>query len=293
MLNEFAQKIKGAAINVAMKYMTKKDKLSQIFFATMANSFAPIVLLPASHTVWKKLHDRLKNPEKHGLIESGSMAGVRVTLIRSGVGTPAMANVMEVLKEVVPKAIIRVDYAGSLSATLPVGAVFTATSAFPGDGTTAHYIHAHVEDQDFLKQKGVDPAIPATSIDPVYTWLASRGLTGSIPCNMSLRAIASAAAKVRGTEMVEGMIWTTDGLFTESRDKVTFWQAMGAKAVDMETSCLYLLARQANIPAIAIHGISDNVVTQKPFFELDHFDPAVESSIDHAITIIETMLHDI
>jgi hypothetical protein len=56
---------------------------------------------------------------------------------------------------------------------------------------------------------------------------------------------------------------------------------------------LYLLARQASIPVIAIHGISDNVVTQKPFFELDHYDPGVESSIDHAISIIELMLHDI
>ncbi|MBN2153893.1 MAG: hypothetical protein JW839_20720 [Candidatus Lokiarchaeota archaeon] len=287
MLDEFAQKIKGAAINVALKHMSKRDKLSQLFFTTMASNIAPIVVLPASHTVWKKLHDKLKHAEKHGMIESGSLGGARVTLIRTGIGTPSMANVMEVLKEVKPRAIVRVDYAGSLLPDIPVGAVFTAAAAIPGDGTSIHYISADPGAHGFLKGQ---PATGDPSPDTVYSWMASRGLTGAVPCDPRLLGIARDVAGGRGVVMVDGTIWTTDGLFTESRDKVAFWASAGAKAVDMETSCLYLQARQAGIPAIAIHGISDNVVTQKPFYELEHYDAAIEIGIDKAISVVEGIL---
>jgi purine-nucleoside phosphorylase len=287
MLNEFAEKIKGAAINVALKHMSKKDKLSQLFFTTMASNIAPIVVLPASHTVWKKLHDKLKHAEKHGMIESGSLGGVRVTLIRTGVGTPSIANVMEALKEVKPKAIIRVDYAGSLLADIPVGAVFTATAAIPGDGTSIHYISADPGAHGFLKGQPLAGSQPP---DPIYSWMASRGLTGAVPCDPRLLELVRDVAKARGIPVVDGTIWTTDGLFTESKEKVAFWASGGAKAVDMETSCLYLLARQATIPAIAVHGISDNVVTQKPFYELEHYDAGIETAIDKAISLVEAML---
>jgi purine-nucleoside phosphorylase len=287
MFDEFAQKIKGAAINVALKYMSKKDKLSQLFFTTMASNIAPIVLLPASHTVWKKIHDKLKHAEKHGMIESGSLGGVRITLIRTGVGTPSMANVMEVLKEVKPKAIIRVDYAGSLLSDIPVGAVFLATAAIPGDGTSIHYISTDPGAHGFLKGQ---PIVGDSLPDRVYSWMASCGLSGAVPCDQRLLELMRDAAKARGVSMVDGTIWTTDGLFTESKEKVAFWASTGAKAVDMETSCLYLIARQAAIPAIAVHGISDNVMTQKPFYELEHFDAGIETAIDKAISLVEATL---
>nr|MDO8085789.1 hypothetical protein [Candidatus Sigynarchaeum springense] len=287
MLDEFAQKVKGAAINLALKHLSKRDKLSQLFFATMASNIAPIVVLPASHTVWKKLHDKLKHAEKHGMIESGLLGGVRVTLIRTGVGTPSMANVMEVLKEVKPKAIIRVDYAGSLLPDIPVGTVFTATAAIPGDGTSIHYISADPGAHEFLKGQ---PLAGSPSPDSVYSWMASRGFTGAVQCDPGLLETMRATSKARNIAVVEGTIWTTDGLFTESKEKVAFWASAGAKAVDMETSCLYLLARQATIPAIAIHGISDNVVTQKPIFELEHYDAGIEIGIDKAISLVEAML---
>jgi purine-nucleoside phosphorylase len=267
--------------------MSKKDKLSQLFFTTMASNIAPIVVLPASHTVWKKMHDNLKHAEKHGMIESGSLGGVRVTLIRTGVGTPSIANVMEALKEIKPKAIVRVDYAGSLLADIPVGSVFTAAAAIPGDGTSIHYISANPGAYGFLK--GQPPAGSAPP-DLVYSWMALCGLTGAVPCDPRLLELVRDVAKIRGTPMVEGTIWTTDGLFTESKEKVAFWASAGAKAVDMETSCLYLLARQAAIPAIAVHGISDNVVTQKPFYEMEHYDAGIETGIDKALSLVEAML---
>lgn len=289
MFNDLAKKVKGAAINTALKFMAKKDRLAQMFFSTMASNIEPIVILPASHSVWKNVHDRLKKPEKHGLIESGNLAGVQVTCIRTGVGTPNVANVMQVLKETKPRTIIRIDYAGSLVESMPVGSVFVAKDAIPGDGTSLHYIN---EEQSLFKEILQDEgeSIENPDIDPVYSWLARIGMTGKVACDPSLLELASNIAKVVGISMFTGTIWTTDGLFTESKDKVALWKSRGATGVDMETSLIYLLGAAWSIPVIAIHGISDNLTNQKPFFELDHYDSAIETGIVKSIDLIEAIL---
>lgn len=57
----------------------------------------------------------------------------------------------------------------------------------------------------------------------------------------------------------------------------------------METSLIYLLCAAWKIPAIAICGISDNLANQKPFYELDYYDPSIETGIKKSIDIIEKM----
>ncbi|HME52912.1 MAG TPA: hypothetical protein VKM55_11890 [Candidatus Lokiarchaeia archaeon] len=290
MFNDLTKKVKGAAINTVLKFLAKKDRLSQMFFSTMASNIETIIILPASHTVWKNIHDRIKKPEKHGLIESGRLAGVQVTCIKTGVGTPSVANVMQVLKEVKPRAIIRVDYAGSLVEEMPVGSVFIARDAIPGDGTSLHYIN---EEQALFKEilQADGDAIENPDIDPVYSWLARQGLTGKVACDASLLELASSRAKAKGIPTFTGTIWTTDGLFTENKDKVALWKARGAMGVDMETSLMYLLGAAWNIPVIAIHGITDNLITdKKPFFELEHYNPGIETGLTKSIEIIESML---
>jgi uridine phosphorylase len=291
--NDLSKKVKGVAINAALKLMAKKDRLAQMFFSTMASNIADVIILPASYTVWKTVHGRLKKPEKHGLIESGKLAGIQVTCIKTGVGTPSVANVMQVLKEIKPRAIIRIDYAGALVEDMPVGSVFVAKDAIPGDGTCAQYINEERSRFTEILQEPGEP-VETPEVDPVYSWLARQGITGKVACNLSLLELASNRAKAKGLTMFAGTIWSTDGLFTESKDKVAFWKSRGAIGVDMETSLIYLLGAAWNIPAIAIHGISDNLATdKKPFFELDHYDPALETGIEKSVDLVESFLPDI
>jgi len=290
MFNDLAKKMKGAAVNAALKFLSKKDRLAQMFFSTMASNIESIIILPASHSVWKQVHNRLKKPEKHGLIESGKLGGMQVTCIRTGVGTPSVANVMQVLKETKPRAIIRVDYAGSLVESMPVGSVFVAKDAIPGDGTSLHYINEEQARFNDILQGDGEP-LENPDIDPVYSWLARAGITGKVACNTSLLELASNGAEIKEIKLHTGTIWTTDGLFTESKDKVALWKSRGAIGVDMETSLIYLLGAAWNIPALAIHGISDNLITdEKPFFELEHYDPGIETGIEKSIDIIERLM---
>jgi purine-nucleoside phosphorylase len=280
--------VKGAFISAALKALARKDRLSQIFFSTMASTIERIVLVPASYTVGQVLHDRIKNPQKHGQTYSGTLAGVKVSLIRTNVGGPCVANVMEVLAEIKPRAVIRVDYAGSLVSDLKVGALFVATSVIPGDGTSAQYIHANPSVFDLLAGDIINDAP-----DPVHAWLAARGMTGSIPADKGLVKKIETAAREKGVAVQEGVIWSTDGLFTEAKDKVAYWRERGAIAVDMETSCLYLLGMKYAIPSIAIHVISDNLATQPPFYDLEKYDPGIEDGLARAINAVEGMLPSI
>nr|MDO8109069.1 hypothetical protein [Candidatus Sigynarchaeota archaeon] len=263
-----------------------------IFFSTMAKNIGDIVILPASHSVWKAIHDKLKSPEKQGLIESGRFNGVQITLIKTGVGTPSMANVLEVLKEIKPRAVLRVDYAGSLVEEMPVGSVFIARDVIPGDGTSIQYINE--QQASFQDLRGDTAGLgDQVDVDPVYSWLARKGFTGRICADPGLLDIALKSAENKGMKVYAGTIWSTDGLFTESKVKAAFWKSRGAMGVDMETSLLYLLCRLSQIPAIAIHGISDNLAMQKPFYELDHYDPGIEQGIEKVIGLLESMMSQI
>ena len=291
MLDGFARKVKGLAINAALKVMGKADKLAYLFFQVPASAIESIVILPASHSVGKAIHGRMEKPVKRGMLYNGTLGGVRVTMCRTGVGSPAVANVMEALAAVKPDAIVRLDYAGSLVDTMPVGSVFMASSAVPGDGASVHYIHAGVE--AFREVSNPLPGCPTSPVpDPVFSWLASNDLARSVAgTNRLLDALRDGARK-KGIHVEEGPIWTTDGLFTEGKEKVAFWRAAGARAVDMETSLIYLLGALHGLHVAAIHGISDNVITHPPFFELERFDPGIESGIKRAIDVLVAALPD-
>lgn len=289
MLEGFARKVKGAAINAALKFMNRADKLSFLFFQAPASAVEQVVILPASHSVGKAIHARMKNATKHGVLYNGTLGGTRVTLCRTGVGTPAVANVMEALAHVRPRAVIRLDYAGSLVDTMPVGSVFLATGAVPGDGTSAQYINAGIDAFTRASEPLPGP-VEVPGPDPVFSWLAGKGLARSVPGSAGLLDALRAGARASGVLLEEGIIWTTDGLFTETGDKVAAWQAAGARAVDMETSLIYLLGAVHGLTVAAIHGISDNVITQPPFYELEKFDPGIETGIERAIDVLVAAL---
>lgn len=290
MFKDVGDKVKGAFINAAIKFLPKKDKLCQIFFSTMSKNIKDIIILPASTSVAKIIFSRMKNPRKNGTTHSGTIKGIPVTLIRTHIGTPAIAPIMEVMKEIKPTAVIRLDYAGAMIEGMPVGSVFVAEDAIPGDGTTAQYI---AENKEFARSIFDDekPGIEISDRDPVYYWMMANKFLGTVGCDQKL---LDTFKRVRmGKKITYGTTWTTDGLFVEAKEKVALWKKLGAIGVDMETSGLYFLGRLFNVPAIAIHGISDNLITQKPFYESESYDPAMEKGIRDACDLLEAFLQAI
>ncbi|MHA1682311.1 MAG: nucleoside phosphorylase [Promethearchaeota archaeon] len=289
MFDKIGKKVKGAFINTALKLMKKEDKISQLFLRTMASNINSIVLLPATHSVGKKIHGEMTHPTRKGETFSGTINGVPVTMIRTNVGSPSASIVMETLARIKPKVIIRVDFAASLVDTMRVGDVFVSSGAFPGDGTSIHYIKHYGDRLEYLK-KGEDYNEGDPLIDPVYGWMLENKFFGRLPADEQLLSIMKVTLDEMGISYHEGATWTTDGLFLETPGKVKLWKQRGAIGVDMETSIIYLLSKLHAIPAIAIHGISDNLMDEKPFYELEHFDPAVETGIDNCILALKKAL---
>ena len=290
MFKDVGDKVKGAFINAAIKFLPKKDRLCQIFFSTMSKNIKDILILPASTSVAKIIFSRMKNPKKNGTTHSGTIKGVPVTMIRTHVGTPAIAPIMEAMKEIKPRAVIRLDYAGAMVEEMPVGSVFVAEGAIPGDGTTAQYI---AENKAFARGifTGEEPVIEISDRDPVYYWMMTNNFIGTVGCDQKLLETLKRVGT--GKQITYGTTWTTDGLFVEAKEKVALWKKFGAVGVDMETSGLYFLGRLFNIPVIAIHGISDNLITQKPFYELERYDPGIENGISDACDLLEALIQAI
>ncbi|MBD3187635.1 hypothetical protein GF325_12445 [Candidatus Bathyarchaeota archaeon] len=239
----------------------------------------------------------MKGAVKHGISYNGSLGGTRVTMIRTHIGTPATSVIMETLARIKPEIIIRMDYAGSLVKEIPVGSSCVVSGAIAGDGTSLHYLYARDKARDQFtristkeshqqatrRQIGeqVDPIMEAYPVD----------LDGcALPCDGTLHDLAHEQALKIGMDLHDTITWTTDALFLETPEKVNAWRSHGANCVDMETSLIYLLAREHGMKAIALHVISDNLITEKAFYKLDRINPALEPGLERTLSLLEGLV---
>ena len=71
------------------------------------------------------------------------------------------------------------------------------------------------------------------------------------------------SAKEDNLEPIRGMVWTTDGFFTETREKVKKYSSKGAVAVEMELSALFNVAKYKKIEIASMQIISDELFNPK------------------------------
>ncbi len=62
-------------------------------------------------------------------------------------------------------------------------------------------------------------------------------------------------------EFHEGIIWTTDAIYRETREKVEYFQAKDAIAVEMEMSALFTVGKYRNVEVGGIFVVSDELAT--------------------------------
>jgi purine-nucleoside phosphorylase len=62
-------------------------------------------------------------------------------------------------------------------------------------------------------------------------------------------------------EFHDGLVWTTDAIYRETREKLEYYQAKDALAVDMELSALFTVGRFRNIEIGSILVVSDELST--------------------------------
>lgn len=157
------------------------------------------------------------------------------TLAGPFIGAPYGVMLLETLIAWGARKIVFFGWCGAISPQVSIGDIIVPTGAFIDEGTSPHY--CRIEDA---------PVRPATPF------------TGKI----------KTVLEDRGHAFHEGDIWTTDGIYRETREKVTYYQGKRALAVEMELSAVYTVGNFRNVAVGAVLVVSDALssLTWRPGF---------------------------
>jgi uridine phosphorylase len=147
-------------------------------------------------------------------------------LVGPMIGAPYAVMLMETLIAWGARECLFVGWCGSVSPHVRIGDVIVPSGALIDEGTSLHY--------------GMETG------DRV---LAGERLTAHIARRLT----------VDGISFHSGDIWTTDGFFRETPERVTRFQGLGALAVEMELSALFSVAGYRGVAAGAVLIVSDTL----------------------------------
>lgn len=154
---------------------------------------------------------------------SGSLNGVKVGAAKILIGAPAAAMSLEEIIACGARKAVEVGLAGGLKQTLKPGEIIIASSAVSDEGTSRHYFPS----QQHFK---ASPKLQNLLIDTIN--------------EMEIKPEV-------------GPVWSTDGVYRETKKKLTAYRKKGALAVNMETSALYAVAKHRRIQLATVLVIPD------------------------------------
>jgi purine-nucleoside phosphorylase len=143
------------------------------------------------------------------------------------IGAPYAVMLLETIIAWGAKKILFLGWCGAISPHTKIGDIIIPTSAIIDEGTSAHYVPGIIE---------------------------------SRPSD-ELMAKTRRFLRNNGLRYHEGTIWSTDAVYRETPEKVSYFQAKGALAVEMETSALFTVAGFRRMDALAILVVSDELST--------------------------------
>ncbi len=196
--------------------------------------FAPTVLLPgdpkrAEFIAKNFLTDPVLVNDVRGVHGyTGTIEGVRVSVMASGMGIPSVSiYAHELFDHYGVDQIIRIGSAGALRKDMALGSVVAAMGA--------------CTDSNVLSQFDL-----GASFSPV--------------CDFSLLRMAVEEAEALGITMPVGNVYSSDAFYDEAGRSLRLAK-MGVLAVEMEAAGLYIQAARMNKKALALLSISDNLIT--------------------------------
>ncbi len=161
--------------------------------------------------------------QRHGLFNAELYCNDRLFLAGPAVGAPMAVLCLEKLIALGARRIVLYGWCGSLVQNLHIGDLFMPTDALSEEGTSAHY-----------------QPVPLPIADSLHRDLLDR---------------------LVGLEYAprQGVIWTTDAVYRETREKVAIHGAHGILAVDMEYAALRTVAAFRGISLAAVMLVSDEL----------------------------------
>jgi len=139
------------------------------------------------------------------------------------VGAPAAAMTLEELIACGAETILEVGMCGGLQTFLQPGAIVVVTEAIRDEGTSFHYL---------------------PSKDDVQS---SERLRSNLINNLNRERIKHHV----------GRVWSTDGVYRETREKFMKFRNAGVLGVDMETSAIFAVAKYRDVEVASAQIVSD------------------------------------
>lgn len=153
----------------------------------------------------------------------GQFNHVEIGLGRFWVGAPASVMTLEELIACGAKTIFEVGVSGALQTFLKPSNIIVVTEAIRDEGTSYHYL---------------PPKVKVESSPRLRSKLIKHLNEGKI-------------------EHFVGPVWSTDGVYRETRDKFFKFRDSGILAVNMETSAIFAVAKYRNVEAASAQVVSD------------------------------------
>jgi uridine phosphorylase len=277
-------KIKNQMLNLGLKFISVDEKVVRMILETSSSNINEIVLMPAVKIVMKKLVNRLQNKIVHGRVYNGTLNGIKVSVIQSQVGCPNAALALECLKRSKAKIVVRVDFCGGLNTEkneIRIGDIVIPKSAFCGDGTSSEYIRAN---QTLLNRlESITNPLSTTQ-----NLMASPQTIFISEPNKILQELLTREARSHYPNKVrESHLWTTDALFCETFEFIRALNSINIKAIDMESSILFLLGQLYNLKVASILSVSDLPGdVQYDLLKSNEIHPDMDVGLSHAIKIL-------
>lgn len=156
----------------------------------------------------------------------GNQPKPRFSVVGPFVGAPYAVILLETLIAWGVRKVIVTGWCGAISPDINIGDILVPNGAIADEGTSKHYKHS-----------GNYPVSPTGPLTDRLKTLLTR----------------------QSHAFHEGLIWTTDGIFRETPEKVMFYQQKNALAVEMELSAVFSVAHFHRIEICAILVVSDEL----------------------------------
>lgn len=239
-------------------HLTAQDLLGMV--QLRPEDVGKYAIVPGPKDRLEVLIKKLENPVRNfSFMEyamyTGFLDGIKVTAINGGRFSPDTAITTEILCGAGIKNIIRIGSCGALKEDIKVGDLVLATASVRGDGVTPYYVT-----NDFVTVS-----------------------------DKNLNSVMEELTKATGIKVHTGLVWTTDALLKETREKVNDAVGKGAIAVDMVTSAFLTICQINKVKAAAILSVSDNIITGELGFMNPLFYRAESAMIDLALKMVRKL----
>ncbi len=214
----------------------KDDSIVKPGKAKTAPDLGPVAVMVSNQEDLNALRRQLDLGQDHlrSLFMSSLIVGngLQKDLAVTGpmIGAPYATMVLETLVAWGARKIIFFGWCGAVSKKVKIGDIIVAIGAVIDEGTSRHY-----------NANGHDLACPSGQL---------LEKTKSVFRDYDL-------------SFHEGLVWSTDAIYRETREKVEHFQQKGVLAVEMELSALFTVGSCRNVEVTGILVVSDEVATYK------------------------------